>query len=262
MANTQIRNIAKERLTLTIRYLSTGTNFVALQYEFLLGRSTIGTIIRETCSVLWTILQPKEMPDPNNPDKWLEIANQFYIKTNFPNCIRAVEGKHIRCINQKNERTMFFNYKKYFSIVLMAVVDADYCFTTIDVGAYGRESDSTVFKDYPFGKKLYSEELNLPAPTCLPNTADSPQPFVIVADDAFGLHKNVLRPYPGRGLTDKRRIFNYRLSRARRIVECNPLEGIQNYGNAGARHQGIDVRDYFTEYFLNAGSVTFQPRII
>ncbi|XP_029341005.1 uncharacterized protein LOC107883237 [Acyrthosiphon pisum] len=202
------------------------------------------------------------MPDPNNPDKWLEIANQFYIKTNFPNCIRAVEGKHIRCINQKNERTMFFNYKKYFSIVLMAVVDADYCFTTIDVGAYGRESDSTVFKDYPFGKKLYSEELNLPAPTCLPNTADSPQPFVIVADDAFGLHKNVLRPYPGRGLTDKRRIFNYRLSRARRIVECNPLEGIQNYGNAGARHQGIDVRDYFTEYFLNAGSVTFQPRII
>jgi len=118
------------------------------------------------------------MPDPNNPDKWLEIANQFYIKTNFPNCIGAVDGKHIRCINPKNEGTMFFNYKKYFSIVLVAVVDADYCFTTIDVGAYGTESDSTVFKDYPFGKNLYSEELNLPPPTCLPNTTDSPQPFV------------------------------------------------------------------------------------
>lgn len=40
------------------------------------------------------------------------------------------------------------------------------------------------------------------------------------------------------------------------------LEGIQNYRNAGARHQGIDVRDYFADYFVNAGSVDFQPCIV
>jgi len=56
----------------------------------------------------------------------------------------------------------------------MGVVDAEYCFTTIDVGAYGREGDSTVFKECPFGRKLYSEELNLPEPVCLPNTTDYP----------------------------------------------------------------------------------------
>lgn len=135
------------------RYLSTGTNFVALQNEFLLGRSTIGTIIRETCQVLWTILQPKEMPDPTNRDKWIDIANKLYVKTNFPNCMGTVDGKRIRCINPKNAGSMFFNCKKYFSIVLMAVVDADYCFTTIDVGTYGREGDSTDCKECPFGKK-------------------------------------------------------------------------------------------------------------
>jgi len=43
---------------------------------------------------------------------------------------------------------------------------------------------------------------------------------VFLADEAFGLHTNLLRPYPGRGLNDKRRVFNYRLSRARRTVEC------------------------------------------
>lgn len=169
-----------------------------------------------------------------------------------------------------------------------------------------------ILKSVPSEKKLYSEELNLPAPTYLPNTTDFPQPFVIVADEAFGLHKNLLTPYPGRGLTEKRRIFNYRLSRARRIAECafgilankwrvlhtpllvepdftdiivksccilhnyvrkrdgynfedtlsNSLEGIQNYGNARARHQGIDVCEFFADYFVNAGSVAFQHRII
>lgn len=144
--------------------MSTGTNFVALQFEFLLGRSTISIIVRETCQSLWETLQPQEMPEPN-PNQWLDIANKFYLKINFPNCIGAVDGKHIRCVNPNNAGSLFFNYKKYFSIVLMAVVDADYCFITIDVGAYGKDSDSTIFKECPFGKKLYSEQLNLPAPT-------------------------------------------------------------------------------------------------
>lgn len=43
--------------------------------------------------------------------------------------------------------------------------------------------------------------------------------FVFVADDAFALHKNVIKPYPQRNLTQEQRIFNYRLSRARRTVE-------------------------------------------
>lgn len=160
------------------------------------------------------------MPEPITQEQWLDIADKFYTKTNFPNCIGAVDGKHIRCVNPKNAGSMFYNYKKCFSIILMGVVDAEYCFSTIDVGAYGREGDSTVFKECPFGRKLYSEELVLPAPACLPNTINSSQPFVIVADKAFGLHTNLLRPFPGRGLNEKRKVFNYRLSRARRFVEC------------------------------------------
>lgn len=90
----------------------------------------------------------------------------------------------------------------------MAVVDADYSFISIDVGAYSKEGDSTIFKNCLFGKKLHSEQLNLPAPVVLPNTDSFPQPFVVIGDEAFGLQKNLLRPYPGRGLTQKRKIFN------------------------------------------------------
>lgn len=243
-------------------------------------------------------------------NKWLDIADKFYLKTNFPNCLGAIDGKHIRCINPHNAGSIYYNYKKFFSILLMAVVDSEYCFVVIDVGAYGREGDSTVFKESPFGQKLYSEELDLPTPVCLPNATDSPQPFVFVADEAFGLHKNLLRPFPGRGLTERRRTFNYRLSRARRLVECafgilankwrvlhtailvqpeftddiikaccilhnfvrrrdgykfedtlsNNLDEFQMNGTAGARQEGIIVREYFADYFVNAGSIHFQQR--
>lgn len=61
--------------------------------------------------------------------------------------------------------------------------------------------------------------LNLPPRRCLPNTNSNPQPFVIVGDKAFKLSTNLLRPYPSRKL-NATRVFNDRLSRCRRIVEC------------------------------------------
>lgn len=199
--------------------MATGTNFTDLTYEFLLGKSTIRDIVYTTCSAIWSVMQPREMPEPTT-ETWLNIAEIFYQTTNFPNCVGAVDGKHVRCINPKNAGSKFFNYKKFFSVVLMAVADANLCFVAIDVGAYGREGDSTVFRDCALGKKLYGGTLNLPEPKHLPGMTTRPQPFVMIGDEAFRLHTNLLRPFPARNLTPTRRVFNYRLSRARRSVEC------------------------------------------
>jgi len=76
------------------RYLATGTNFLSLHFDFLMGVSTIAKVIHETCVVLWDELQPTEMTPPTE-ENWLEIAEGFYTKTQFPNCVRAVDGKHI-----------------------------------------------------------------------------------------------------------------------------------------------------------------------
>ena len=114
----------------------------------------------------------------------------------------------------------FFNYKGTFSIVLLAVVDAQYCLRVIDVGGYGRTSDGGILANSAFGRALRSGTLHLPADRPLPGADHrGPQPHVLVADEAFPLRRNLMRPFPGRTLPRDRRTFNYRLSRARLVVE-------------------------------------------
>jgi len=55
----------------------------------------------------------------------------------------------------------------------------------------------------------------------LPGTQETlPMPYVFVGDEAFPLKKYFMRPYPGRLInSQEKKVFNYRLSRARRVVE-------------------------------------------
>lgn len=59
-----------------------------------------------------------------------------------------MDGKHVLMKCPGGTGSEFFNYKNSFSIVLLAVVDYNYCFTYIDVGAKGRNSDGGIFNDY------------------------------------------------------------------------------------------------------------------
>lgn len=81
-------------------------------------------------------------------------------------------------------------------------------------------NDSNKLKSITLGQELYSGKLNTPKPKPNNNSNRIPNPFVFVADEAFALSSNILRPFPIKGLSIERRIFNYRLSRARRFVEC------------------------------------------
>ncbi|XP_068994236.1 uncharacterized protein [Neodiprion pinetum] len=120
-----------------------------------------------------------------------------------------MDGKHVVIEPPDNNGSLFFNYKKTFSIALMALVDADYRFIAIDVGAYGENSDGGIFANYAFGKAIYDGRLNIPPAKLLSGT-NEPVPHVIVGDEAFPLKKYIMRPYPGYQLEDDEveRIFN------------------------------------------------------
>jgi hypothetical protein len=97
----------------------------------------------------------------------------------------------------------------------MAVADADYCFISIEDGAYGSLSDSNVFKNSTFGKLLERYQMDILDPKVLPNDEEGIcMPLVLVCDEAFTLSEHVLRPYPNINLTFLKHVYNYRLSRA------------------------------------------------
>lgn len=155
---------------------------------------------------------------PSNEEEWLEIALDFALKWDFPNCIGALDGKHVNMKAPANSGSLYFNYKQNHSIVLMALADANYKFIYINVGAEGRNSDGGVFNNTKLYEALENKTLNIPSDRSLP-MRDKAIPFVMVADDAFAMKSYLLKPYAFNNLSVEERIFNYRLSRARRIIE-------------------------------------------
>ena len=98
------------------------------------------------------------------------------------------------------------------------MVDANYRFLYVDVGCNGRVSDGGVFRNSSLNTAFERNSLNIPPPEPLPQQSFS-LPYMLVADDAFPLKPFIQKPFNQIGLTTEKRIFNYLLSRARRIVE-------------------------------------------
>ena len=157
-------------------------------------------------------------------EDWRRIENYFWTRWSFPNCIRAIDGKHIMLQAPARSGSLFYNYKGTFSIVFMAIVDAQYRFTFIDVGAYGLNADSAIFNRSAFGLALINGELDIPPPKSLPNwPAGGVLPHCFVADEAFPIRADIMHPYPRvsrqHRLSEAEQVFNYRLSHARCIME-------------------------------------------
>ncbi|XP_071629468.1 uncharacterized protein [Temnothorax longispinosus] len=206
-----------QRLALTLRFLASGDSMTSMHYQYLVGVTTASNIINTTCAVLWKKLQPLCMPAELKKEQWFAIEKDFKEKWNFPHCIGAIDGKHV-CPNKAG--SMYFNYKNSHSLVLLAMCNANYIFTFVDIGAYGRRSDGGIFKDSLLGQKLEGNKMNIPDSTPISDVRATPLPYCIVGDEAFPLKTYLLRPYPGKQSTElPKRIFNYRLSRARRVIE-------------------------------------------
>ncbi|KAL4143224.1 hypothetical protein QTP88_005581 [Uroleucon formosanum] len=176
-----------ERLAITLKFLSYTVTLLQL-FRLVIGlASLVRKIIYDTCGALWEVLQPVFMPQPT-VEQLQRVEDNFWRIWNYPNCI--------------------------------ALVDADYKLITVDVGAYGRNSDGGIFISSSLGQALSNGTLNIPTPKSLP-LSDVIVPHVIVCDEAFPLTKSTMRPFPGNALENNRenKIYNYRHCREKRVVE-------------------------------------------
>ncbi|XP_034234424.1 putative nuclease HARBI1 [Thrips palmi] len=207
-----------QRLAVTLRFLASGDSMASLSYLFRISDQAISDIILETTAAIWYAIKD-EVFEPLTEDLWRKKSAEFESMWQFPNCVGAVDGKH--CFVQKfpMRGSEHFNYKFGHSVILLAVSDAKYKFTIVDVGARGRESDGGVFARSEFGRLFNGHELGLPPPSYC-ETLMTDLPYVFVGDDAFPIHTHMLKPFDMNwGEKPEETIFNYRLSRARRVVE-------------------------------------------
>ncbi|XP_018118360.1 protein ANTAGONIST OF LIKE HETEROCHROMATIN PROTEIN 1-like [Xenopus laevis] len=205
----------EQRLIATLRFLATGRTFEDLKFSTGISAQALGHIIPDTCRAIVEALKQEYLQFPSTPEEWLQVAKQFEDYWNFPNCGGAIDGKHVRINPPPNSGSYYYNYKGYFSVILLAVVNAKYEFIMVDIGKNGRVSDGGVIEQTLFYQKLKEKQLQLPSNS---ETKEGLN-FVFVADEAFALHENLIKPFPQKTLTPARKIFNYRLSRARRVVE-------------------------------------------
>nr|CAH7767049.1 unnamed protein product [Callosobruchus chinensis] len=110
-----------------------------------MGITTISLIVKSMCHVIWVAISADVFLSLDCDETiWRGIASSFMTRTNFPHCVGAIDGKQVRVVKPVHSGSLFYNYKNYFSVVLLAVCDSNYKFLYIDVGSFGKESDSTV----------------------------------------------------------------------------------------------------------------------
>jgi len=80
-------------------YLATGDGLHSISLNYRIGRSTVTLIIKETCEAIWDSLSSEELFTPSE-NGWREIAHEFEKRWNFPNCIGAMDGKHVAIIGR------------------------------------------------------------------------------------------------------------------------------------------------------------------
>ena len=162
--------------------------------------ATVGRIISETCKAISDELINKDYLDyPRSEHDWLKVAQEFKDRWSLPNPPEAIDRKHVVMQAPAPSGSSFFNYKETHSIVLMAICNARYQFTIVDIGEGGRQSDVSVYTNSNLGHATETEQPKLPGGKKFKNS----QRILLhafVGDDAFGIKPPMMKPYPSQNL--------------------------------------------------------------
>ena len=188
-----------------------------MKYGWMVPQNT-QTLVREVCQAIIDEYMPEVMTCPTTPDGWRAISDTFLQKWNFPHTCGALDGKHVAGKCPPKSGSQYFNYKGFYSVVLMALVDAEYKFIWADVGGAGSASDAQIYNNAELKELVEDGTIIFLAPDPLPKDYQD-VPYFFIGDDAFALRETTMKPYSLRGLDNEERIFNYRISRDRRVVE-------------------------------------------
>ena len=118
----------------------------------------------QTCEAIIQNLAPTELRAPNTREAWLDLAEKFHSRWNFPNGLFAIDGKRVLIQQPANSGSHFYDYKGNNSIIAMVAVGPEYEILAADVGMNGRMSDGGNWSRNQFRSLLEdpNNPLNIP----------------------------------------------------------------------------------------------------
>ena len=179
-------------------------------------------------------------------EEWESVVDKTFYCWQFSNAVETMDGKHISLFHPKGSGSEYYNYKGFFSLLILPLVDYDYKFMFIDVGCQRRISNKCVYNNSSLSNTIENNLLDLPPPHPLPISEDPEWildhetecfSFMIVADDVFPLKLQIMKSYSHTNLDDKKLLFNYRASKYWRVkknafgichaaLDCSYLEHV------------------------------------
>ena len=269
---------ARQRLAITLYWLSDNAHYRTIANLFGVGKSTVCGIVKDVCQAIVRVLLPLYIRLPQSPQEIQRIIDGFADRAGFPQVVGAVDGCHIPIQAPKTSPEDYVNRKDFHSILLQALVDCNYLFLDICVGWPGKVHDSRVFKNSPlFNACCVRSFLPVNMTQMISGVRIPP---LILGDSAYGLQDWLMRPFTDRGNLSRSDVkFNNTHSMTRVVVEnaFGRLKArfrvlgkkidlqVENCGNIVAAscvlHNYCEImHDYFDDQWLNGVvPVVFHP---
>ncbi|XP_050028799.1 uncharacterized protein [Dermacentor andersoni] len=204
----------EKRVAVSLYKLCSCAEDRAIADIFGIGRSTVNVIYREFCATVVATLE-KEWVKMPSPDDMPAHIKEFQAVCDFPQGVGALDGCRIPVSPPKEHASDYYNYKGWYSIILLALVDHKYRFRYVNVGSPGRCHDAYVYRQSVLADMVEGPLFQAPTATI----SGVVVPPLILCDQAFPLTSNLMKPFKSFGENDLHRSYNYNLSRSRRIVE-------------------------------------------
>uniref|UniRef100_A0A8R1EJD5 DDE Tnp4 domain-containing protein n=2 Tax=Caenorhabditis japonica TaxID=281687 RepID=A0A8R1EJD5_CAEJA len=204
------------KVVIFFKYAREGISQCSLAKTVGLSQSSISRLISE---IVEDIVQSAHLHIkwPETKEEVWTMENDFLKKGRRIRAYGVLDGKHFKTEHPAGSGSLNRNYKSFYSFNSLFVSDSSNRIFYVQLSALGVNSDSQMFRDGPLGRKL-AETRQMCKIRSLPNSNIDMGAFLL-ADNGFGLTKEIMQPYRSSSLSCENMLFNRELSAVRVTVE-------------------------------------------